>query len=97
MLWVFIVSRGISVTGGRGMVDWGMVSVSWGGMAISRGGMAIGWSWMTISWGRVSISRLNWRVCRWVSIGKLSGIGQRDQGENCKDLKNQMITGYSPL
>ena len=97
MLWVFVVSRGISVTGARGMVDWGMVSVSWGGMAISRGGMAIGWSWMTISWGRVSISRLNWGIGRWVSIWKLSGIGQRDQGENCKDLKNQIITGYSSL
>ena len=97
MLRVFIMSWSISVPGGRGMMDWGMVSVSWGGMAISGRRMAIGWSWMTISWGRVSISRLNWGIGRWVSIGKLSGIGQRYQGENCKDLKNDTITGYSPL
>ena len=76
-LWV---CRGIAISWGRGMVGWGMMGICWGRMTISR-------SRMGISGGRVTISWFYWRIGRWVSVGKLSGIGQRDQGENGKELK----------
>jgi len=93
VLWVLIVRCwvcwGITISWGRGMVDWDMVSISWGRVTISRGRVAIsrgrvtiGRLWVGISWLRVSISRFNWRVCGWVSVGKLGCIGQRDKGEN---------------
>ena len=58
-------------------------------VAIGRSWVAIGRGWgrMGITWSRVGICRFNRRISRRMSIGKLGCKGQRDHGENCKDLK----------
>ena len=91
VLGVLIVRNGVcwcrGITVGRG---WDMGAIGRGRVAIGRG-----WGRMAISWGWVGISRFNRGVSRRMPIGKLGCKGQRNHGENCKDLKRNSKCFFS--